>query len=192
MIRREVERMTTFIAGLLHLSRTQRLAGAPVDVCAMTEEVIADIAPLAAEQGVNVSFEAADGAALVAGHETMLRHALHNVLRNAVQAAATDAGGWTKQVAVRVDNTGTEIALVVEDTGSGISQEDLPRVFEPFHTTRADSSGIGLGLPVSRGIVEEHGGRITIENRAEGGVRAAIILPLADAGAAPLDTDDHE
>jgi signal transduction histidine kinase len=184
-IRREVERMTTFIQGLLHLSRTQGIAAVPLDLCALVEELVADMAQGAAASGVTVRIDAPDCCAAVAGNETMLRHALHNVIRNAVQAV-TAARGGKKEVVARVVGDRESIALLVEDTGPGIPPADLPWVFEPFHTTRASSDGIGLGLPVSRGIVEEHRGQMTIENRPEGGVRVTIVLPRAFPAAEAL------
>lgn len=184
-IRCEVERMTTFIQGLLHLSRSHGINAAPVDVCALAAGVVTDAARQAADAGVRVRLDAPGCDAVIAGNETMLRHALHNVVRNAVQALAGARGG-TREVVVRVAADRDNVALVVEDTGPGIPPQDLPKVFEPFHTTRASSDGIGLGLPVSRGIVEEHRGQMTVENRARGGVRATIVLPRTGPAAEPL------
>jgi signal transduction histidine kinase len=64
--------------------------------------------------------------------------------------------------------------LVVDDDGSGISERDLPRVLEPFYTTRRERGGSGLGLSIAHGIVEDHAGTITIEPRKEGGTRVLV------------------
>ena len=69
-----------------------------------------------------------------------------------------------------------QVRLVVEDNGDGISQENLPNVFDPFYTTKDD--GTGLGLPLSMGIVEGHGGVLEIESRVGLGTKVSITLPL--------------
>jgi signal transduction histidine kinase len=98
-----------------------------------------------------------------------------NLLHNAVQH--TPAGGTVRLAATLRDDW---IELAVEDTGSGIRREDLDRVFDPFF--RADPArhgpGAGLGLALSRRIVEAMGGRISAESVAAGGARFAVSLPL--------------
>jgi len=68
------------------------------------------------------------------------------------------------------------VVTTFEDTGAGISRENLAKIFDPFFTTKPTGVGTGLGLPVSKKIVELHGGSIEVSNRIEGGVRVTIIL----------------
>jgi signal transduction histidine kinase len=72
----------------------------------------------------------------------------------------------------------TVVAIEIEDTGTGIPPQHLEKIFEPFFTTKPTGQGTGLGLTVSRRIIEPHGGLLTIGNRPEGGVRATILLPV--------------
>lgn len=90
------------------------------------------------------------------------------------------------QVTVRVEDRGMTCRIVVEDNGRGIPTDVMPHIFEPFFTTKATGQGTGLGLPVSLGIVEQHGGTLVAENRAKaegGGARFIVELSVVDAAA---------
>ena len=71
-----------------------------------------------------------------------------------------------------------EICLFVSDTGSGISKEDMPHIFEPFFSTKQDARGIGLGLSIVHGIIENHKGKIEVESEPNRGTKIMITLPL--------------
>lgn len=118
-----------------------------------------------------------------------LEQVLTNLLMNALHAATAEG-----EVMVRVEQRGATCRIVVEDDGPGIPAEVMPHIFEPFFTTKGTGQGTGLGLPVSLGIVEQHGGTLTAENRAKaeaGGARFIVELPVAaaeDEGAGREDT----
>jgi len=109
-----------------------------------------------------------------------VRRALRNVIENAV------AYGGAAQI--RLEAGGNQARIVVEDGGPGLPQEDLERMFEPFvrgeGSRSRETGGIGLGLAIARTIMRGHGGDITLENRAEGGLRAVLTLPLRAASTA--------
>ena len=121
---------------------------------------------------------------LIEGDSNQLQQVLVNVILNSIQA--TQAPGAT--VSIRARRTGNQVRIEVLDEGSGISQEALGKVFNPFFTTKAEGSGTGLGLSVSYGIVRRHHGTITLDNRPNGGVRVLIALP-AESSAKPGDRD---
>ncbi len=68
----------------------------------------------------------------------------------------------------------------ITDNGSGISPQDLPHIFEPFYSTKHDTSGIGLGLSIVHGIVENHKGRVEVDSTPEKGTTIAITFPLTE------------
>jgi signal transduction histidine kinase len=98
---------------------------------------------------------------------------------NAIRHSPTDG---RVGVAVRVE--GSAASLVVEDDGPGIRPEDLPHVFERFYRAPgAPGGGTGLGLAIAAWIVDRHGGRIAVANRAEGGARFVVDLPAMGTAA---------
>jgi len=106
-----------------------------------------------------------------------LRQLLHNLLTNAVEALEGQAGGEVAVTTRLATREGAEVAeIVVEDNGPGFQREMIGQVFDPYVTTKA--RGTGLGLAIVRKIVEEHGGYIEADNRAEGGARVRVGLPL--------------
>src|SRR5690606_34971488 len=103
---------------------------------------------------------------------TLVRQALMNLLRNAFDAVDEKKGG---EVIVRARAKGDLLGIEVIDTGSGIAESSLERMFRPYFT--AKKHGTGMGLPMVRRIVEEHGGQITFESEVGKGTRFIILLP---------------
>ena len=113
----------------------------------------------------------------VLGDERLIKQALLNVLSNAIKFTLPD-GVVTVELAQ--EETGV-ISVTVTDTGPGITEDDLSRIFEPFQ--QADGSltraveGTGLGLPLTKSFMELHGGRIKVDSKAGEGMRVALTLP---------------
>ena len=97
---------------------------------------------------------------------------LWNLILNAKEAMPR--GGSLTVSTVIVDNAFVEIS--VEDTGQGIAAGDMEQLFQPFFTTKPE--GVGLGLTMSRKVIEKHGGNLKLEKRPAGGTRARVVLPL--------------
>ena len=108
------------------------------------------------------------------GDATRLRQIVHNLLHNAHDALQQVNN---PQIVLATSSTSNEFNLTVSDNGCGIQEQVLSRVFEPYMTTK--SKGTGLGLPIVKKIVEEHGGKISIQNKATGGTQVTVSLPLA-------------
>jgi len=107
-----------------------------------------------------------------------LEQVLINLITNAVHAVEAGAAGQGRvKVRAAVDSPST-VVLEVADSGLGIGDDDRAKIFEPFFTTKPDGKGTGLGLPIVRGIVEQHRGEITVGRSAElGGAAFRVILP---------------
>jgi two-component system, NtrC family, sensor histidine kinase HupT/HoxJ len=113
-----------------------------------------------------------------------LQQVLMNLLQNALDAA-TGVGQARPVVWIATDVDSTRVRLRLRDNGPGIAPEHLTRIFDPFFTTKPVGKGTGLGLSISYGIVEQHGGALSVRNPPEGGAEFVLELPLAGTPAPP-------
>jgi len=138
--------------------------------------------------GVALRFEV-DDALCVAHDGELLHRALINLIRNAIEAmAGHDAdNGKGRTLTLATETDGGVARVVVRDTGPGISDEAIERIFNPFFTTRA--TGTGLGLAIVHRIIDAHGGSIEVHNDGEaGGAVFTLLLPITGGGAAQQDS----
>jgi PAS domain S-box-containing protein len=132
-------------------------------------------------RNVSVNFEPFPSLPPVLGDRIQLYQVALNLIVNGLDAVAERPAG-NRWVLVRTaEADGGCLELRVEDSGNGVAASDLARVFEPFFTTKQD--GLGMGLSISRSIVQAHGGQIWAESRAEGGAIFHCVLPVAQQGA---------
>lgn len=129
---------------------------------------------------IAVDLQLADGLPPVVMDPIQVEQVILNLIRNAIDAIA-ESDGAERRIAVGTRRHGSgAIEVSVRDTGPGLPAEGPQAIFEPFVTTKAD--GLGLGLSISRGIVERHGGRLTAETVPGGGAVFRFTLPIADEG----------
>ncbi len=115
----------------------------------------------------------------------LMEQALHNLIHN---SAVHTAPGTRIRIVAKVD--GSELVITVADRGPGLPPEALPRIFDKFYRAPGTrTGGVGLGLSITRGLVEAHGGTITAENRTRGGVSFIIRLPLAEPQPVVAETE---
>ena len=181
----EVRHMTAIVEDLLLLARSDsgavQLEHLPVDLSDVVAEGASSMTKPAADHGVTI--EVATAPTVVTGDAVRLRQLVVILVDNAIRHSP--AGGRIGvQVASAAGTPGTAVILV-EDQGSGIAEADLPHLFERFYRAPgAPGGGTGLGLAIAAWIVDRHGGRITAENRPEGGARFRATLPAR--GAPPM------
>ena len=111
----------------------------------------------------------------VKGHPNQLTQVFLNLVVNAAQAISGRG-----LIRLGIAREGQKAVVTIRDTGRGIATENLAKMFTPFFTTKASGEGTGLGLYVSRGIVEAHGGAIRADNHPEGGAVFTVELPTSD------------
>jgi signal transduction histidine kinase len=168
LVQGEIARLNALLEEFLDFARPRELDAATFDLAAVLTQV-ADLEAVEAER-VGVRIERSFPSTLTTnGEERRLQQVVLNLVRNAIQATPT--GG-----VVRIEgHDGDEVRVAVEDSGPGISDEHRKHIFEPFYTTKA--SGSGLGLPLVHSIVEQHGGSIAVESGTLGGARFVVHLP---------------
>jgi two-component system NtrC family sensor kinase len=175
-IARETERCGAIVKSLLLFSKRQVGAYAFVPVRQMIERALRLVEHHCSISNVTVDAPLPPEEITLMCNEGQIEQALVALFVNAVEAMP---GGGTLRVGASAAPSDGPITLTVADTGSGIAPEDLPHIFEPFFTTKRDGKGVGLGLAVVYGIVEHHGGTITVKSAAGQGTAFTLQFPRA-------------
>jgi nitrogen fixation/metabolism regulation signal transduction histidine kinase len=177
----QVEAMKEMVNAFSEYARAPRLEMATVDLNKMVTEVVDLYRAQGAIRGVRFAVELDPSLDAVVADPGRLRQLLNNLLTNAVEALEGQGKGSISVATRCTARGGAEVVeICVEDDGPGFQREMIGQVFEPYVTTKV--KGTGLGLAIVRKIVEEHGGHIEAENKASGGARIRIDLPLREAG----------
>lgn len=157
----------------------------PVDLAERLDFVLELLDERLTDQGVHLAcLEPRASSLRVLGDPLRLEQLLTNLLRNALDALD---GIAEPRLEIELIPLGDRVRLRVADNGPGIEEAALSRLFDPFYTTKAVGDGLGLGLFICFGIVQDLGGRITAHNRPDGGACFELILPAAPAGESHAD-----
>jgi signal transduction histidine kinase len=174
----EVTRLNRIVSEVLDFARPIKFDLAPVDVNALARDAVRAADAGDGFNGIRLDLDGSIPSVTTDGER--LRQALVNILGNAIQAVEKGNDGLpgTPRGAIRLrtQRVDTRLAITVSDKGTGIAPEDLPRVFDPYFTTRR--TGTGIGLAISRNIIEGLGGRITVASVHAQGTEVRIELPL--------------
>jgi two-component system C4-dicarboxylate transport sensor histidine kinase DctB len=166
-----IERMGAITRQLKTYARKGSETFSPVDMSAALSSSLSMMEPQLKHSNIRLEKVISEQSVVVIGDRVRLEQVLINLLRNAVDAVKTVPDPVIEIMLSR----GETVTLSVRDNGSGIEELDL--LFEPFHTTKKDGDGVGLGLAISSGIVKDHGGRLTARNSDDGGAVFEVQLP---------------
>lgn len=176
----ETERVRGIVRSLLDFARQSPPSKELLDINGVVREVLKLIHKQAERGNVVVDEQLGDPLPPVLGDRNQLAQVLVNLSLNAIEAMP-DGG----RLSVSTGARNGRVVIVVRDTGCGIKAENLDRVFDPFFTTKPPGEGTGLGLSVSYGTVEQHGGELTVESREGEGTAMTVALPIHDRDRRP-------
>jgi len=179
VIHRAATRMNRLIQDLLDVSLIEMgqlpIERAPLSAGELVVEAVEAQKTLATSSSVELRLDVASDVGEVWGEHDRLVQVFENLIGNAIKFTA--AGGW---ITVGAASNDQEVVFWVADSGSGIEPGDVPRIFDRFwQATKSDRRGAGLGLPIARGIVEAHGGRIWVESALGRGSTFFFSIPRA-------------
>ncbi len=167
-----VERCSTVTHRLLGFAKRMDVQSELIDLGHLLREVLGFLGKEAEHRNISIHFDLPDPAPTIESDRGQLQQVFLNIINNAF--AAVDDGGWIR---IAVEERGfNKIAVIICDNGSGISKEDMKRIFEPFFSTKG-RFGTGLGLSITKDIVEKLGGEIGVESELGEGTCFTVILP---------------
>ncbi len=179
-IRHDDQRAGGVIERMRVLIRRGEVEASQLDLNQVASDVIALLRHETEMRRARVALELAPALPPIHGDFVQLQQVVLNLLLNAIDAVR-DSPPARRLVTVRSRPVGALVELAVCDCGHGIPPDDLARIFEPFVTSK--SNGLGMGLPISRSIIEAHGGRLRAENNEGGGATFTFALPAVKASA---------
>ncbi len=179
------ERILAFTRDLIAYSRPSASVPGPVDIHEVLERALVFCEHVMTTSKVVVERRFGEEVRHVSGVAGQLTQVFVNLFTNAAQAMKDDGG--TLLVSTEISEDRTKVVVHVSDEGHGIRDEHLPKVFEPYFTTKLDGGGTGLGLPIVQNIVKNHGGCISAKNREKG---ATFIVELPVSARVALFDDE--
>jgi signal transduction histidine kinase len=180
-----IEYCTGIIRGLLDFARQSTLLLRPVTVSRAIDKALSLVEHQAKIKRIEVVREESPALPLVVADFNQLVQVLINLVVNGI-----DAMQEGHRITISTSGENGWVRISVGDTGCGIPLENMEKLFTPFFTTKEEVKGVGLGLAISYGIVERHGGRIEVQSEVGKGSTFTIVLPAHQGGEAPKSTGD--
>lgn len=175
-IKEELTRLKRLVNDVLNFGRPANLNARKFDLRTTIEPVVTLVRATADQQGVEIETSLPETAIEVEGDAEKLKSCLSNIVINAIQAMPE--GG---RLTIAMERDDSHALVRFSDTGMGIPDDALDRVFEPYYSTK--DTGTGLGLAVTKKIVDEHGGRVRVDSKPGDGTTFEVELPTAGASA---------
>ncbi len=167
----DLEYMNQLLTDLSDFSKSENMRFQTFSLSALLSQVSLSFAATVANTQVEYTSKIDPSIHQITGDKTKLQEVFLNLLKNAFDAASPD-----KTIYLKADSDRENIHITVQDTGCGISSEQLPTIFEPFVTYKKEGSG--LGLAICQKIIHAHGGTISVESTVGTGTRFIISLPI--------------
>ncbi|MGD0879682.1 MAG: GAF domain-containing protein [Anaerolineales bacterium] len=177
LVLREAQRARGVVRRLLDFARQSENARARSDLNEIIMDVLALVNHLLRMSGIQLFTDLTDGIPWISVDRNQIKQVLLNLVHNALHAMPT-GGELHISTSLKQRNQHEWLAISLTDTGTGISPENLERVFEPFFTTRSKDGGTGLGLSVTYGIITDHGGSIDVESQVGKGSTFTVWFPV--------------
>jgi signal transduction histidine kinase len=174
------------VRNLIDLNRPGKEKKQPMDVNQVIENTVALMFSHLKKNMVNIKLNLADKTTIINASPQQIGQVIMNLVNNAVEAIVhapefkdklKDSASIGGQIVIDTHYRDEEIAISVKDNGPGIAENDLEHIFDPFFTSKK-KMGMGVGLSICHGIIEDHEGKITAQNTADGGAEFTITLPL--------------
>jgi signal transduction histidine kinase len=176
-IKHEIQRLNKLAGDFLDYGKSLRLTLQDVDIEGLINEVISLVSAKAEKDSIKIYFQSGGLPKLSADPE-LIKTCIFNIIINAFQAMPDNG---TLTVTTKVSNG--KAYIIIEDTGIGVSKENLPKLFDPFFSTK--STGLGLGLAMTKRVIEEHGGRADFQSTEGKGSTMTISLPITPPHSSP-------
>jgi len=183
-IRSAAERCARIVKTFLSMARQQTPEHGSVDINVLVSNALELIGYTLRTAGVEITEKRGEELPLVWGDADQLHQVVANLLVNAQQAMMETPEPRRLTIATAFDSAADMVTLTIDDSGPGVPQDMRARIFDPFFTTKPTGVGTGIGLSVCHGVVESHGGSISVTESPAGGARFFIRLPPAGAMAA--------
>ncbi len=195
IIQEQVGRMGRMIDSLRHSMDPLQPVLQPIDVHDLLRQTLDLYRNEMAHEGIDIQLRLAAPMPPIMADRDQLQQVFVNLINNARQAMADSGVGTTLTVETEAlrNSTGRVSALTIgfSDNGPGIAPQVLPRIFEPYFTTKQTGTGMGLGLPICQRLVQRHGGQMWAQNNATGGATITILLPVENARPDERKRDEH-
>ncbi|ALA16829.1 MULTISPECIES: PAS domain S-box protein [Chelatococcus] len=183
------DRCARIVRSFLAMARQREAERRPADLAAVIDEAVELLAYNLRAAGVTVDRDMPARLPLLMLDAGQIHQVLLNLIVNAQHALEEKDGDRRIRISA-VPETGT-VRLTVADNGPGVPQAIASRIFDPFFTTKPQGSGTGIGLAVSRGLIEAHGGTLELERPAGGGAAFTLRLPVKATGPGPAAAEDR-
>ena len=180
MMETETRRTSRIVSNLLAFSRQSKMELKRVNINRLIEQTLIINSNLLKFNGIKIETELDPNLPDMIGSEDQLQQVFMNLVSNAAEALET-VGGGRLRIATRHSLREDKLVVDFEDTGIGIPESNLSKLFEPFFTTKKKGKGVGLGLSVAYGIIQEHGGSINVKSKEGKGTTFNVRFPLKPA-----------